>query len=224
MTKMKTLLVPRIASAADLDDRELRDLLISEGAQGEIAHQEWTRYRRPKGEVSVNFSLGFDGTDLFVLYRIREPELRAVHRSMQDPVYEDSCVEIFISNPENTRYVNLEFNALGACLGGIGEARANRSKLPEDWMRSLGIWSSYREGLEFGIGFLGAWELLARIPLGTSGLLDGLKDLGGTNLRANLYKCGDKLRFPHYIARNAIDLPNPDFHQSRFFGSLIFFS
>ncbi len=221
---MKTLHVPRIVDAAQLDDKDLRDRLISEGTQGEIAHQEWIRYRRPKGEVSVNFSLGFDGTSLFVLYSIREPELRAMHRSMQDPVFEDSCVELFISNPENTRYVNLEFNALGACLGGIGEGRANRRLLPDTWMQNLRIWSSYLEGLEFGVGFLGAWELLARIPLGTCGLIDGLSDLGGTTLRANLYKCGDKLRFPHYISWTAIDLPNPDFHQSRFFGSLNFLS
>jgi hypothetical protein len=221
---MKTLHVPRIMDGAQMDDKYLRETLVSLGAHGEIAHQQWNEYRRPVGEITVNFSLGYEGTDLFVLYSIREPELRAVHRSMQDPVFEDSCVELFISDPENTRYINLEFNALGACLCGIGEGRANRRLLPEKWMQNLGIWSSYLEGLEFGIGFLGAWELLARIPLGTCGLVNDLLDLGGTNLRANFYKCGDKLRFPHYISWNEIDLPNPDFHQSRFFGSLHFVS
>jgi hypothetical protein len=90
------------------------------------------------------------------------------------------------------------------------------------YMEKLRIWSSYHEGLEHGIAFLGTWELMVRIPLTASGLLGVVRDLGGYCLQANLYKCGDKLRFPHYLAWREIDLPAPDFHQNRFFGSIEF--
>ncbi len=219
---MKDLRVPRIPGASNLSNQDLRDRLLAEGAQGDLSHQPWEAFRRPQGEVSVRFSLAYDLGSIFVLYRIREPELRAMHRELMAPVYEDSCVELFISDPDNKRYVNLEFNAVGACLGGIGAGRGERTWLPLSYMEKLRIWSSYQEGLAHGIGFLGTWELLVRIPLTASGLLGSVRDLAGVCLRCNLYKCGDKLRFPHYLAWRDIDLPSPDFHQNRFFGPIEF--
>ena len=39
---------------------------------------------------------------------------------------------------------------------------------------------------------------------------------------ANFYKCADRTSHPHWLTWAPIDLPRPDFHQPRFFGTLRF--
>ena len=47
---------------------------------------------------SVLVSLAHDETNLYANFRVLEPTIRAVSKTDQDPVYEDSCVEIFITH------------------------------------------------------------------------------------------------------------------------------
>ena len=46
--------------------------------------------------------------------------------------------------------------------------------------------------------------------------------LYGARMKANFYKCGDKLQTPHFLSWNRIDLPSPNFHRPDFFGTLEF--
>jgi len=46
--------------------------------------------------------------------------------------------------------------------------------------------------------------------------------LNGKTMRANFYKCGDKLQTPHFLSWAPIDLPKPKFHCPEFFGELVF--
>jgi hypothetical protein len=46
--------------------------------------------------------------------------------------------------------------------------------------------------------------------------------LTGIDAHANFYKCGDKLKQPHFLSWKQVVLPSPDFHQPRFFGQLSF--
>ena len=41
-------------------------------------------------------------------------------------------------------------------------------------------------------------------------------------LRANLYKCGDKLCSPHFLSWSKVELEKPNFHSPQFFGELTF--
>ena len=41
-------------------------------------------------------------------------------------------------------------------------------------------------------------------------------------MKANFYKCGDRLKQQHYLSWNPIDLPRPNFHCPEFFGELTF--
>jgi hypothetical protein len=59
------------------------------------------------------------------------------------------------------------------------------------------------------------------IPYSTFFLHD-IKTLEGQTIRANFYKCGDKLQSPHYLSWNPISLPKPNFHCPDFFGILHF--
>ena len=54
------------------------------------------------------------------------------------------------------------------------------------------------------------------------GLSYGELSLKGKTLRANFYKCGDKLQQMHFLSWNPIDVPKPDFHRPDFFGEVTF--
>ena len=47
-----------------------------------------------------------------------------------------------------------------------------------------------------------------------------ITDLSGMTIRANFYKCGDKLQQPHFLSWNPISTPRPNFHVPQFFGTL----
>ena len=49
-----------------------------------------------------------------------------------------------------------------------------------------------------------------------------IKALKGKTIRANFYKCGDKLTVPHYLTWSTVGTPKPDFHRPEFFGMVRF--
>ena len=49
-----------------------------------------------------------------------------------------------------------------------------------------------------------------------------LKDLSGVDAHANFYKCGDKLKLPHFLSWKPVLSSTPDFHTPRYFGQLSF--
>jgi hypothetical protein len=62
----------------------------------------------------------------------------------------------------------------------------------------------------------GAWWLEMEVPFALLGA-EGTPN----TLRANLYKCGDLLRTPHYLSWSPIEAAKPDFHRPEQFGTLI---
>jgi hypothetical protein len=66
-----------------------------------------------------------------------------------------------------------------------------------------------------------AWEVALVIPYSAFFLHD-ITSLDGKTLRANFYKCGDKLQTPHFLSWNPIGLEKPNFHCPEFFGTLHF--
>ncbi|MBQ5807154.1 MAG: hypothetical protein IIW26_01760, partial [Tidjanibacter sp.] len=62
----------------------------------------------------------------------------------------------------------------------------------------------------------GTWWLEMEVPFALLGA-EGTPN----TLMANLYKCGDKLRTPHYLSWSPIEAAKPDFHRPEQFGTLI---
>ncbi len=52
--------------------------------------------------------------------------------------------------------------------------------------------------------------------------MHAIDSLEGKRIPANFYKCGDKLRTPHFLSWNKIEIEKPDFHRPDFFGELHF--
>jgi hypothetical protein len=49
-----------------------------------------------------------------------------------------------------------------------------------------------------------------------------IRNLSGVQAQANFYKCGDKLKQPHYLSWKPVLTSNPDFHQPKYFGEISF--
>src|SRR5690606_39121631 len=65
----------------------------------------------------VAFKIAYTDDAILINYSVEEKHLRVNNFKHNDPVYEDSCVEFFISF-EDGIYYNLEFNAVGIALVG----------------------------------------------------------------------------------------------------------
>lgn len=215
--QMKNLSVPYIHANNGKDLNEISAKL--DYIQNEPIHNTpWVEYSyKPK----VSFAMAYGDYGLFLKFYVEENHVKAVYSKPNDPVYKDSCVELFFSYADEPEYYNFEFNCAGTCLLGFGKGRGNRTYLPEDVIRSISFQSTLKPATntEAAIG----WELTVAIPFSAFAYhhLDSLK---GKQCRANLYKCGDDLPEPHYVAWNNITTETPDFHRPEFFGTIEFSS
>jgi len=146
-------------------------------------------------------------------YNVKEEFLKAQAIRANESVWEDSCVEFFISLDNKETYFNFEFNVLGTGLIGYGPAvKSERNRLSAELIDSIDLLTQVtkKNGLK-------TWEMYLLIPKN----LIGLKNYQKNVIHANFYKCGDALPNPHFIAWNYIDNPTPNFHLPQFFGELI---
>ena len=65
------------------------------------------------------------------------------------------------------------------------------------------------------------WSLRLVIPVRVLHF-SAIRNLSGVEAHANFYKCGDKLKQPHYLSWKPVLTSNPDFHQPKYFGELSF--
>ena len=137
---------------------------------------------------------------------------RAVNTAPDSPVWEDSCLECFLS-ADGQRYMNLEGNANAAMLAAFGPDRHARQRL-----RDMGIPRPTLEAAACGTG----WAAVYTIPAETMKALFGVEPAVGLRLYANFYVCGDKTPLPCYGAWSEVETEKPDFHQPKYFGQFVF--
>jgi hypothetical protein len=186
--------------------------------------------RIPAGEVNwgnfpykpdVAFSIGYTENELLLKYYVIEEYFRAEKTETNQAVYEDSCVEFFVSPGVDGIYYNLEFNGIGTCLMGAGTDRNNRTRLTTELISRIRVLTSAGSKPVAEIPGKFSWTITIAIPFEVF-LYHEIKSLKGKTFSANFYKCGNKLRIPHYITWNPVKTEKPDFHQPSFFGKLRF--
>lgn len=186
--------------------------------------------RIPAGEVNwgnfpykpdVAFSIGYSENELLLKYYVTEKYFRAEKTETNQAVYEDSCVEFFVSPGVDGIYYNLEFNGIGTCLMGAGTDRNNRARLTTELISRIRRLTSAGKKPVAEIPGKFFWTITIAIPFEVF-LYHEIKSLKGKTFSANFYKCGDKLRIPHYITWNPVNTEKPDFHRPSFFGQLRF--
>jgi hypothetical protein len=186
---------------------------------------------RPEGTSHrpfVRCKMLYDESRLYGLFHVKDRYVRCAHRGFQVPVYEDSCVELFVQPKPDTGYFNFEFNCGGSMLasyvtdptrvgGRVAEARPLR---PEEG-RKVAIYSSLQPIIEPEIEDEVTWSLGFTIPFALlESYVGKLGKVAGQEWQANLYKCGDRTSHPHWASW--APLSDRNFHAPRDFGVLRF--
>jgi len=197
--------VPALMDAADIEFNP-------------IACVNWKEYPY---QPDVKFRAAHTGDAILLHYQVTEASVRAVATADDGRVWEDACVEFFLSPESNDFYYNFECNCAAKLLLHGGPAGGERPGAAEDVLKSVKRWASLgTEPFEERVGEC-SWEVALVIPASAI-FRHEIADLNGKAMRANFYKCGDLLQTPHFLSWSPIDLPQPKFHCPEFFGEIVF--
>ena len=215
---MKNLEIKKI-EAKSVEAVAVPSLLDANGIEfNPIACVNWQEYPY---QPSVKFRAAHIGDAILLHYQVTEASVRAVAAHDDGRVWEDACVEFFLSPEGNDFYYNFECNCAAKLLLHGGPAGSERPGASEEVLKSVKRWASLgTEPFEERVGEC-TWEVALVIP--TSAIFrHSIESLDGKVMRANFYKCGDLLQTPHFLSWSPIDLPQPKFHCPEFFGEIKF--
>lgn len=214
---MKNLQVIKIETGEKISLKNVSLLLDNLTDSNKIECINWKEFpEKPK----VEFRIGHTGNLLLLKFSVTENAVRAMETDINGAVYQDSCVEFFMS-VDGFSYYNFEFNCIGTPHVAWGESRINRQHVPVGTVREIQVRSSLGDQpFDTRTGPV-KWELCAIIPATCFARDPGLL-FGGLSGNANFYKCGDKLPEPHFVTWNPVGTPQPDFHRPEFFGKIDF--
>lgn len=218
MNAMKELIVKKIETGT-VEASAVPALLDAAGIEFiPVACVNWQEYPyRPE----VKCRIAHTGQEILLHYRVTEDSVRAVSETDDGRVWEDACVEFFLSPDGNDFYYNFECNCASRLLLHGGLAGGERPGASEEVLKSVKRWASLgTEPFEERVGEC-SWEVALVIPV-SAVFLHNLTSFSGKVMRANFYKCGDLLRTPHFLSWSPIELPKPKFHCPEFFGTLKF--
>lgn len=212
---MFTTTIPYLSCLQGVSLKEVAEGLATRVASCEIACANWQAEYPYQPRTTVH--LARTDVFLYVLFSVEAEQVRALHTRDLEAVCEDSCVEFFLANAENTRYWNFEFNAIGTCNASVRkDKKTDVRRLNETELRSIVRFPSLGTAPIADTGAPVAWSLLVGIPLA----LIGCEEEIPPTLRGNFYKCGDKTLRPHYLSWNPIPTPAPNYHLPQYFGEL----
>jgi hypothetical protein len=209
---MNQLTVSHLRDINYNDAIETVSLCLNKLEKHELYFTPWPDYPY---KPQVQFSIAHSGECIFLKYFVTEKSIRAAAGNINGTVWEDACVEFFVSF-DDRGYYNLEFNCIGTALAGFGKEKGSRVRIEETIIRKMKYSSCISNTAENIY-----WELTVAIPLEVF-THHNLTPLKGKEGKANFYKCGDALPQPHFVAWSNIEAPQPNFHLPQFFGNLLF--
>ena len=215
---MKKLLIKRLGERP-ASAFEIPAIMNANGVEfNSIEIVNWKEYPY---QPDVKFRAAHTGDAILLHYQVTEASVRAVATADDGRVWEDACVEFFLSPESNDFYYNFECNCAAKLLLHGGPAGGERPGAAEDVLKSVKRWASLgTEPFEERVGEC-TWEVALVIPASAI-FRHEIADLNGKTMRANFYKCGDLLQTPHFLSWSPIDLPQPKFHCPEFFGEIVF--
>ena len=215
---MKNLVIKKIETGA-VEASAVPALFDAQGIEwNTIACVNWAEFPY---QPEVKFRAAHTGDAILLHYQVTEASVRAVALTDDGRVWEDACVEFFLSPEGNDFYYNFECNCATKLLLHGGPAGGERPTASEEVLKSVKRWSSLgAEPFEERVGEC-TWEVALVIPASAI-FRHEIDSLNGKTMRANFYKCGDLLQTPHFLSWAPIDLPKPKFHCPEFFGEVVF--
>ena len=217
--KKRNIAVMKKISIADVALQDVPALLDSMGIAFEnvdVANWPDANAQTP----DAKFRIAHTGNAFVVNFLCTENSVAATANDMGWNVWEDACMEFF-SQPvaDDGIYYNVECNCTGTVLLNGGKPGTERAHASRETTMSIERWSSLgREPFAERVGTC-TWQVVLVIPAECY-FHHQITDLSGMTIRANFYKCGDKLQQPHYLSWNPISTPRPNFHVPQFFGTL----
>ena len=165
---------------------------------------------RPKSRFQLCF---VQGQGVFARLWTDETPVRCVCSERDDPVYEDSCLELFFAPRAEKGYLNVEMNLRGVFLAQFGKGREDRA-----FVRDLTALSPAVMPLPCETG----WGVACFLSSELLGALTGAPfDASSGTYRGNFYKCGDKTAVPHFAAFSPVGAMPPGFHAPAQFATIL---
>ncbi|GHE42747.1 carbohydrate-binding family 9-like protein [Sphingobacterium griseoflavum] len=206
---------------------ELRDVALAEFDYYEVARQMADLSWQPVAQQNwrdqfpdkpnVAFQIAHNNKGILLHFAVEEQFIKAQYVRPNEAVWEDSCVEFFVSFDNKQHYYNIEFNVAGTGLIGYGpEIKTDRTRLKADVISEVMTATSIvnRQSTK-------RWYMIMYIS-STVFIHSELTMLSGLLAHGNFYKCGDGLPNAHFLSWAPILAPNPNFHLPAFFGELVF--
>lgn len=202
MDSIKTTEVPLIGGFRDLHDFNTFGLEC-------VPWKEQFPYK-----PLVGVAIAHSDTALLIRFEVEEEGCRAVCTEANGPVWEDSCVEFFVKDPDSRYYYNFETSCIGVGLAGKRLSRSEFTHFSREEMAAVKRRASL-PCTPFEAEGTTRWSVELEIPFASL-------DCPGRpeRLLANFYKCGDKTMKPHFLSWSPVLTPAPDFHRPDFFGKL----
>ncbi len=219
-TSSPLLRIPGIGEPHLSDYQSGMEWLKRSGQSVAIDKINWAEYPYAP---TVKLFAGYSEGCLWLGYEVKGDFFRAQALHDQEAVWEDCCVEVFISteeekqeeasSPDRIIYRNFEFNLLGFAYSAVG-TKEHRELLGPTLMDQILRYPEFSREKLPAEGSLCDWGLCVAIPLKLLGIQKG------SRFKGNFQKCGDLTRAPHFLSWNSILSDEPDFHLPQFFGEM----
>ena len=178
-------------------------------------HWEQDGYSRPESYAAL---FAVEGEGLRAILWSYEDNIRCECTENYQPVYTDSCLELFIMPVEgDKRYLNVEVNPKGIYLAQLGEIREGRT-----FVRDITDLEPVINPIEVEDEKGKAWgyEILLTEEF-ISALYGTEYTVKPCEIKGNFYKCADSSVTPHYGAHFPVTTAALGFHNPDCFGKII---
>lgn len=186
---------------------------------------------RPEGSghrPRTRVRLLWDDGALYGVFRVEDRWVRCVHTRLNDPVYRDSCVELFLEPVPGRGYLNFEWNAGGTLLAShvtdptrTPEGLRAAAPLTEVEASAIRVRTSLPRVVDPEVSSPLTWTLAFALPFEVLGArVGGVRPRAGDVWRGNVFKCADDSSHPHWISWAPLTARN--FHLPGCFGALRF--
>ncbi len=211
---MKKAYIPYLKTL-EKDLESLQEEIETQGKRLNIDTLNW-EIEYPYSPIA-SATIAYSEEGILISFFVRGKDIRTQAQQDGEYVHEDSCVEFFMQKERGESYINFEFNASGTCYAS--HHKTIKDSIPfidQEFQQIKRIATFSGQKLESN-GEIHSWQVTTIIPWSIMGY-----DQIPQKMYANLYKCGDKTKHPHYLSWAPIEEEFPAFHRPQFFGEFVF--
>lgn len=189
---------------------------LEKGDWSKIPALEMTEKYFDTPDTTATARIAYDDEGIFVKLRTDEKEHRCEETGPFGSPCDDSCLEFFFSPmEEDGRYFNIEFNSNLCMYLGMATSLPNLIRLVPEFETELFSPKATRDDK--------GWELEYKIPVAfVKRFFPDFEIYEGKKIRANCYKCSEKMTPCHFLSWSRVKTEKFTFHQRDCFGEMIF--